>query len=61
MPSTPCSAQPLDGAQHRRAVERVEAHDADEVARVVRGALDREQRRGRPVQRRVEAHHAERP
>ncbi len=53
-------AQALDRAQHRGAVERLEAHDGDEVAGVVRGPLDRVQRRGGPEQRRVEAHHAER-
>ena len=60
MPSTPCM-------RSRSTALRTEARSSasrltmlDEVALVVRGALDPEQRRRRPVQRRVEAHHAER-
>jgi hypothetical protein len=56
----PLHAEALDRAHDRRPVERVEADDRDEVARGVGGLLDREQRRRRPVQRRVEAHDAER-
>src|SRR3954454_2203922 len=40
--------------------ERPHAGDAHRVAGVVGGALDAEQRRRRPVQRGVEADHAER-
>ena len=53
-------AQALDRVGHRRAVERLEARDDDEVAGLVRGPLDPEQRRRRAVQRGVEADHAER-
>ena len=59
-PVHPLGAQPLDRVQHRWQVERLEAHDRDEVARLVRGLLDAEQRRGRAVERRVEADDAER-
>ena len=51
----------VDGAQHEVTIKRGDADDAHEVALGVRGALDPEQRRGRPEQRGVEAHHAERP
>ena len=54
-------AQALDRVAHRRAVERGQADDGDEVARRVGGLLDREERRRRAVERRVEAHDAERP
>ena len=53
-------AQTLDGDQHPLAIERGDADDAHEVPGGVCRALDREQRRGGPVERRVEAHHAER-
>jgi hypothetical protein len=54
-------AEPIDGAQHRGAVQRLEADDGDEVAGLVRGALDRVERRRRAVERGVEAHDPERP
>src|SRR5262249_14341317 len=44
----------------RRAVERLEAGDRDEVPGVVRRALDAIEGRCRTVERRVEAHDAER-
>ena len=53
-------AEAPDGVQDGDAVEGEEAHDADEVARPVRGALDAEERRGRAVERGVEAHDPER-
>ena len=52
-------AKPFDGLQHRRALERFEADDADEVPGGVRRALDSDQRRGGAVQRRVERDHTE--
>ena len=52
-------AKPFDGLQHRRALERFEADDADEVAGGVRRTLDADQRRGGAVERRVERHHTE--
>ena len=60
MPSTPCSRRRSTALTTDERRQRAQAHDAHEVARVVGGALDPEQRRRRPVQRRVEAHDAER-
>ena len=52
--------QTLDGLADRAVIERLEAGDDDEVAGLVRGALDPAQRGRRAVQSRVERDHAER-
>ena len=49
----------LERLEHRGPVERLEAHRADEVARLVRGAVDPEQRRRGTVERRVDPDDAE--
>jgi hypothetical protein len=54
-------AQALQGALDRLARERAQRDDDDEVARVVGGALDPEDRGGGAVERGVEGDHAQRP
>ena len=49
-------AETLDRVQHGRAVKRRETCHDDEVAGFVGRSLNPEQRRGRPVQCRIEAH-----
>ena len=53
--------QPLEAPSTDSRSTVAQAHDADEVVRVVGRALDPEQRRGRAVERRVERDDAERP
>ena len=54
-------AQPLERLEHGRPVERLEAHGRDEVPGLVCGAVDAEERRRRPVERRVQPDDPERP
>ena len=60
MPSTPWRRSRSTASVTDGAVERLQAGDDDEVAGLVGGLLDPEQRRRRAVQRGVEADHAER-
>ncbi len=53
-------AEPLDRVEHRAAVERRQADDADRIARLMSRALDPDERRGGPVERVVETQDAER-
>ena len=51
--------QPLDGVGYRGPIQSPEAGHDDEVARLVGGALDSEQRRGRTVESGIEADDSE--